>query len=353
MTNGVSIADAEKMCGLSMDEVMNISKNNQTPVEQEANKIWEHLEHLASTDKRAYDKFVKEQMEEGKEFFKKYPDGKVPPPQPKIPTSVFWVETEVLDSSGRGIGIPRYFNICESEAIEFTDDKNLNIFMSDLDNRQIDCVIHPSFMEKCKTDNLFMHDTLQMIFTTYTSDHKEKEKVRHQYQHHAEPRKLVMKVPKAPGTPAEPDTAMDILSKVRHSEKAKQLVDDERESVAKRLFTMYGEKEKRATQPAPDPETSLDFGKVKAPSAKKKVGIEELKPKLTHTMDSSGDDITVRVTLPEGTSASDVDLELVDDIKLAVNLESAESLEVLLPRTVQEYSAKYIKTKRLLKVTLK
>ena len=348
---GMSVADAEKMCGLSMDEVMNISKNSQTPMEKEANDIWQKLDHMASTDKAGYDKYVKDQIAEGKEFFKKYPDGKVPEPQPRIPISKFWVETEVVDASGRPVkpAAPRFFNVCESDAIEYTDDKNLNIFMSEVVDKQIDCVIHPKFMAKCLDDNLFLHDTIQMLFDTYTAEHKEKEKVKHTYEHHGDPRTLVMKVPKAKSKDESKDTAMDILSKVRHSEKAKQLVEDDRENVAKRLFSMYGGADGKAAAAA-DPPTSFDFDQKQKVKPKKAVEIKEI---LSHTMDQNADgSIIVKVELPEGTPVADVDLEIEDDKKLLVAVPKSDTLEIALPRKVQDYTAKYFKGKRVLKITL-
>eukprot|EP01063_Lacrimia_lanifica_P019126 TRINITY_DN2618_c0_g1_i1.p1 TRINITY_DN2618_c0_g1~~TRINITY_DN2618_c0_g1_i1.p1 ORF type:complete len:350 (+),score=168.63 TRINITY_DN2618_c0_g1_i1:64-1113(+) len=337
---------AAEMCGLSMDEVMGISKNNETPVEKEAHKIWQHLDNLASTDKAEYKRFVEQQMKEGKEFFDKYPDGQVPEPQPNIPVSKFWVETDVLEDR-RPIGIPRYFNICESDAMEYTDDKNLNIYMSDLVNRQIDCVIHPNFMKKCLDDNVFMHDTLLLIFDTYKAEHKECEVVRKQYKHHAEPRKLVMKVPKPPGAKGkkkQPETPMDILSKVRHSDAAKKMMADEKDEVHQRLFQLYGEK-----AAAPDPVTEMPAAKP----AKKKPEIIELKPKLPFTLVDENGVITVRVTLPEGTSIGDVELELEGDDMLLVSTAACEPLRVKLPRKGEDMTAKFIKAKQLLKVLVK
>eukprot|EP00754_Rhynchopus_humris_P000259 Rhum_TRINITY_DN1016_c0_g1::Rhum_TRINITY_DN1016_c0_g1_i1::g.3071::m.3071 len=361
MTAGLSMSDAERMCGLSMDEVRGIAESNRTPMEKEANDIWKKLDNLAATDKKAYDAYIKEQMEEGKKYFAEHPDGAAAPepPKPSVPRSVFWVETEVLDGNGKGTGIPRYFNICESETIEFTDDKNLNIYMSDLDNRQVDCVIHPHFMDKCREDNLVMHDTLQMLFKTYTTEHKEKERIRFQYQHHPEPRKLVMKIPKTPAAAAaaEANSAMDVLSKVRHADEAKRMVKDEREDAAKRLFNMYAGGGGAAA--APDPETTMDFGAPKkaaaaAKKAKAKVQIEEMKPTLTHALEQpDADTVVVRVPLPEGTEAADVDLEIEGDVTLTLATPATETLVVPLPHPCSDYAAKYLKARRLLKVTLR
>eukprot|EP01064_Diplonema_japonicum_P033969 TRINITY_DN6863_c0_g1_i1.p2 TRINITY_DN6863_c0_g1~~TRINITY_DN6863_c0_g1_i1.p2 ORF type:complete len:348 (+),score=113.70 TRINITY_DN6863_c0_g1_i1:1179-2222(+) len=342
-----SIAEMEKMCGLTADDVMNIAKNNQTPLEKEANEVWQHLDNLAATDPVEYKKYIAQQMEDGKKYLAEN-KGEKEKPKPNIPKSVFWVETEVLDFNEKPTGIPRYFNVCESDSIEYTDDKNLNIFMSELDNRQIDCVIHPNFMAKCKDDNLFMHDTVQLLFETYTAEHKEKENVKKQYKHHKEGRKLVMKVPKLPGEKkSEEDSVMDILGKVRHSKDAQKMMEDDKTAVAQRLFDMYSEKDTDKGKPkevaAPDPETTFT-----------KPEIVELKPSLSHTVANSADgsESTIRIPLPQDTLPSSVGVELEDDITLLVTTPDTEPLTLPLLRKASTYSAKFIKTKHLLKITI-
>eukprot|EP01059_Diplonema_ambulator_P003089 TRINITY_DN1272_c2_g1_i1.p1 TRINITY_DN1272_c2_g1~~TRINITY_DN1272_c2_g1_i1.p1 ORF type:complete len:358 (+),score=131.64 TRINITY_DN1272_c2_g1_i1:34-1074(+) len=339
-----TVEEMEKMCGLSVDEVMNITKNNETPLEKEAGEIWKHLDHLAATDPVEYKRYVDQQIKEGEEYFKNGGEG-LKQPKVYVPKAVFWVETEVLDSSDRPTGIPRYFNVCESESIEYTDDKNLNIFMSDLDNRQVDCVIHPTFMKKCTSDNLFLHDTIQLLFQTYAAEHKEKEKVRMQYRHHPEGRKLVMKMPKLPGEGKDNkgDSAMDVLSKVRHHKEAQKMMEDDRAETTKRLFDLYREKPAEEKTPAPDPETTY-----------KKPEIVELAPALQHTTVTTADGTatTTRVHLPPSADPSQVDVELEEDTTLLVTVPAAQPLAIPLPSKAVDYSAKYIKTKHLLKISI-
>ena len=347
---------AAAACGLSYDEVMGIVKNNQTPFEKEANGIWKHLDELSQKDPVEYRKFVDKQLKEGKEYMNNEPKK----PEPIIPKSKFWVETEVWEH-GKGTGIPRYFNVCESDAIEFTDDKNLNIYMSDLNNRQIDCVIHPTFMVKCLDDNLFMHDTVQMIFATYKSDHKENEAVRRQYQHHAEARKLVMKIPKAPpGHPSskkDDDSAISVLARVKHSDAARKMVSEEREETNKRLFDLYrgpeSEKHEKVTPTAPAKQAAADPEHTIKDVVKKPV-IIELKPKLSHILESNDDSTIVKITIPADLHVADVSLELQEnDNTLFVETPSYETLSIVLPKKATEHTARYLRKKGLLVVTVK
>eukprot|EP01060_Flectonema_neradi_P033504 TRINITY_DN5646_c0_g2_i4.p1 TRINITY_DN5646_c0_g2~~TRINITY_DN5646_c0_g2_i4.p1 ORF type:complete len:401 (+),score=69.33 TRINITY_DN5646_c0_g2_i4:661-1863(+) len=350
---------AAAACGLSYDEVMGIVKNNQTPFEKEANGIWKHLDELAEKDPKEYRKFVDKQLKEGQEYMKQ--GGAAKKPEPIVPKSKFWVETEVWEN-GKGTGIPRIFNLCESEAIEYTDDKNLNIYMSDLVDKQIDCVIHTKFMAKCLDDNLFMHDTIQMVFATYKSDHKQNEAVRRQYKHHAEARKLVMKVPNAPpGYPsnkADDDTsALSVLGRVKHSEAARKMVSDEREEANKRLFDLYRgpESQSKAAKKdeplrgaaAADPDHTIK-------DVVKKPVIVELKPKLSHTLETNADSAAVvKIVIPADLHVADISLELQeDDGTLYVESPTYETLRVVLPKQATNHTAKYLRKKGLLIVTV-
>eukprot|EP00659_Diplonema_papillatum_P021525 gene21525-33119_t len=92
------------------------------------------------------------------------------------------------------------------------------------------------------------------------AEHVEKEQVRMQYKHHDESKKLVMKVPKAPREKkAQGDSTLDVLSKVRHHEKAQQMVADDREDAAKRLFSLYGTKDSASDNDDDDSDTVSAF----------------------------------------------------------------------------------------------
>eukprot|EP01065_Artemidia_motanka_P038579 TRINITY_DN47430_c0_g1_i1.p1 TRINITY_DN47430_c0_g1~~TRINITY_DN47430_c0_g1_i1.p1 ORF type:complete len:363 (+),score=150.48 TRINITY_DN47430_c0_g1_i1:59-1090(+) len=337
---------ADEMAGgLTYDEVMGIVRNNQTPLEKDANQIWQKLDHLAATDAKAYRKFIDETMKEGADYYKQVKEGggEVPLPKPAMPTPRFWVETVLLDSEGRSTGIPRYFNMCESETMEFTDEKNFNIYMSDLDNRQIDCVIHPFFMRKILDDNLFLHDAVQLVFETYEAEHKEKEKVKRQYQHHPEPRKLRMKPPKVkppPKAAKKDESVMDVLGGVRHSDAAKKMMHDEERERRKHLFDLHGPpkpKPKPAEQPKPAPR------------------IEEVLPSLEHELTSEQSGCTVMVALPATVQIGDVEVEVETQgagSTLIVTIPGKNRLTLPLPCRAREHSAKYLRKKQKLKICI-
>eukprot|EP01006_Ploeotia_vitrea_P046903 TRINITY_DN67071_c3_g1_i1.p1 TRINITY_DN67071_c3_g1~~TRINITY_DN67071_c3_g1_i1.p1 ORF type:complete len:316 (+),score=41.45 TRINITY_DN67071_c3_g1_i1:19-966(+) len=305
-------------------------------------QVWQYLDQLSNKNPEQYQNFMKETFQGCKEYFQKAPKMK------KNVTPVWSIKCPRHDES------ILYITICHSNEMEpfVEEDNQIPISFSERINNHVDACVHTSVIKRAKQQDWFRQDLIDIILLGYmdeTTDRVITSKAK--IDNTLQPSVMLGQV-----GPAAP----------KPQPKEKSVATDSVVSALKNID--------QQTEPTPPPPSGLvveaTSSAVTATQTTEEITIAETSNTEQHktapdtgrqcpevlecNFDDQGDSLVVDVKVT-CTSAADMDLTLEGNSLKLTFTETGNQMDLGLPCAVDgdEYKAKFLKKKGVLRLTLK